>query len=426
MKNEVLQTIQPNNLLKSMRKKRTAVKVGNIIVGGENPIVVQSMTNTPTDDIETTTKQVLDLARSGSELVRLTVNTNKAAQAIPVIKEKLLAEGVDVPLIGDFHFNGHKLLTDNPDCAQALAKYRINPGNVGRGEKHDTQFASMIEIACKYEKAVRIGVNWGSLDQELLAKMLLENEQLSSPTDNKTVMKRAVVRSAVESARFAESIGLPESSIILSCKMSHVQDLIEVYHDLAAQSNHALHLGLTEAGMGVKGVVATTAALSVILQQGIGDTIRVSLTPSPTGDRTEEVIVAQEILQSLDLRAFSPQVTSCPGCGRTNSADYLELADQIQTFIRIRSPEWRSKFPGVEKLSIAVMGCIVNGPGESKHADIGISLPGAGETEAAPVYVDGKKVATLKGSDIKQQFMNMIEDYIQQRFGDSAFKGCAE
>lgn len=412
-------TIQQNNPLKSIRKKRTPVKVGNIIVGGDNPIVVQSMTNTPTDDIETTTKQVLDLARAGSELVRLTVNTDKAAQAIPVIKEKLLSEGVDVPLIGDFHFNGHKLLTDNPECAQALAKYRINPGNVGRGDKHDTQFASMIELACKYEKAVRIGVNWGSLDQELLAKMLLENEQLNNPTGSKTVMKRAVVRSAIESARFAENIGLPESSIILSCKMSHVQDLIEVYSDLASQSNHALHLGLTEAGMGIKGVVGTTAALSVILQQGIGDTIRVSLTPSPTGDRTEEVIVAQEILQSLDLRAFSPQVTSCPGCGRTNSADYLELADQVQTFIRIRSPEWRLKYPGVEKLSIAVMGCIVNGPGESKHADIGISLPGSGETGAAPVYIDGEKVSTLKGNDIKQQFLDMVERYIAERFGDT-------
>ena len=399
------------------RKIRTSVNVGGINIGGENPVVVQSMTNTPTDDIDATTAQVADLARAGSELVRLTVNTDKAAKAIPVINEKLLAQGIEVPLVGDFHFNGHKLLADNQECAQILAKYRINPGNVGRGDKHDTQFASMIEIACKYDKAVRIGVNWGSLDQDLLARMLDENLKLAKPADNKTVMKKAVVRSAIESAKFAESIGLPESSIILSCKMSHVQDLIEVYEDLASQSNHALHLGLTEAGMGIKGTVASTAALSVILQQGIGDTIRVSLTPSPNGDRTEEVLVAQEILQSLDLRAFSPQVTSCPGCGRTDSSAYLQLADQVQTFIRIRSPEWRIKYPGSENLSIAVMGCIVNGPGESKHADIGISLPGAGETEAAPVYIDGKKVKTLKGSNIRQEFLDMIETYIADRFG---------
>ncbi len=399
------------------RKIRTSVKIGDVTIGGDNPIVVQSMTNTPTDNIDATSSQVADLARAGSELVRLTVNTDKAAKAIPVINEKLLAQGIEVPLVGDFHFNGHKLLADNPECAQILAKYRINPGNVGRGDKHDTQFASMIEIACKYDKAVRIGVNWGSLDQDLLARMLDENLKLAKPADNKTVMKKAVVRSAIESAKFAESIGLPESSIILSCKMSHVQDLIEVYEDLASQSNHALHLGLTEAGMGIKGTVASTAALSVILQQGIGDTIRVSLTPSPNGDRTEEVLVAQEILQSLDLRAFSPQVTSCPGCGRTDSSAYLQLADQVQTFIRIRSPEWRIKYPGSENLSIAVMGCIVNGPGESKHADIGISLPGAGETEAAPVYIDGKKVKTLKGSNIRQEFLDMIETYIADRFG---------
>ena len=399
------------------RKTRTQVKVGDILIGGNSPIVVQSMTNTPTDDIEATTQQVLELARAGSELVRLTVNTDKAAKAIPIINENIAKAGLSVPLVGDFHFNGHKLLADNPDCAQILAKYRINPGNVGRGDKHDTQFASMIEIACKYEKAVRIGVNWGSLDQDLLARMLDENSQLSKPADNKTVMKKAVVKSAIESAKFAESIGLPESSIILSCKMSHVQDLIEVYEDLASQSNHALHLGLTEAGMGIKGTVASTAALSVILQQGIGDTIRVSLTPSPSGDRTEEVLVAQEILQSLDLRAFSPQVTSCPGCGRTDSSAYLELADQVQTFIRIRSPEWRSKYPGSENLSIAVMGCIVNGPGESKHADIGISLPGSRETEAAPVYIDGQKVKTLKGRNIKQEFLDMVETYISDRFG---------
>ena len=400
------------------RNIRASVKVGEVIIGGDNPIVVQSMTNTPTDDIEATTKQVADLALAGSELVRLTVNTDKAAKAIPVINEKLLAKGIEVPLIGDFHFNGHKLLADNPECAQVLAKYRINPGNVGRGDKHDTQFASMIEMACKFDKVVRIGVNWGSLDQDLLGKMLEENSKLTKPTDNKTVMKKAVVKSAIESAKFAENIGLPNSSIVLSCKMSHVQDLIEVYKDLASQSNHALHLGLTEAGMGIKGTVASAAALSVILQQGIGDTIRVSLTPSPSGDRTEEVVVAQEILQSLDLRAFSPQVTSCPGCGRTDSSAYLQLADQVQTFIRIRSPEWRQKYPGSENLSIAVMGCIVNGPGESKHADIGISLPGAGETEAAPVYIDGQKVKTLKGSNIKQEFLDMIETYISDRFGN--------
>lgn len=403
---------------KYQRNIRTSVKVGDVIIGGDNPIVVQSMTNTPTDDIEATTKQVADLALAGSELVRLTVNTDKAAKAIPVINEKLLAKGIEVPLIGDFHFNGHKLLADNPECAQVLAKYRINPGNVGRGDKHDTQFASMIEMACKFDKVVRIGVNWGSLDQDLLGKMLEENSKLAKPADNKTVMKKAVVKSAIESAKFAENIGLPNSSIVLSCKMSHVQDLIEVYKDLASQSNHALHLGLTEAGMGIKGTVASAAALSVILQQGIGDTIRVSLTPSPSGDRTEEVVVAQEILQSLDLRAFSPQVTSCPGCGRTDSSAYLQLADQVQTFIRIRSPEWRQKYPGSENLSIAVMGCIVNGPGESKHADIGISLPGAGETEAAPVYIDGQKVKTLKGSNIKQEFLDMIETYISDRFGN--------
>lgn len=400
------------------RNIRASVKVGEVIIGGDNPIVVQSMTNTPTDDIEATTKQVADLALAGSELVRLTVNTDKAAKAIPVINEKLLTQGIEVPLIGDFHFNGHKLLADNPECAQVLAKYRINPGNVGRGDKHDTQFASMIEMACKFDKVVRIGVNWGSLDQDLLGKMLEENSKLAKPADNKTVMKKAVVKSAIESAKFAENIGLPNSSIVLSCKMSHVQDLIEVYKDLASQSNHALHLGLTEAGMGIKGTVASAAALSVILQQGIGDTIRVSLTPSPSGDRTEEVVVAQEILQSLDLRAFSPQVTSCPGCGRTDSSAYLQLADQVQTFIRIRSPEWRQKYPGSENLSIAVMGCIVNGPGESKHADIGISLPGAGETEAAPVYIDGQKVKTLKGSNIKQEFLDMIETYISDRFGN--------
>lgn len=398
-------------------RARRQVQIGHVRVGGNAPIVVQSMTNTDTADIASTVQQVTELYQAGSELVRVTVNTLEAARAVPVIREKLDAQGISVPLIGDFHFNGHKLLTQVPECAQALAKLRINPGNVGRGEKRDEQFATLIEIACKYDKPVRIGVNWGSLDQELAARMMDENAQRPEPLDARQVMFNAMIASALQSARRAEELGLPADHIILSCKMSGVQDLITVYRDLARQCDYALHLGLTEAGMGSKGIVASTAALAVLLQEGIGDTIRVSLTPEPGESRTKEVIVAQEILQTMGLRAFTPMVTACPGCGRTTSTVFQELALKIQTWLRGQMPAWRGLYPGVEDMKVAVMGCVVNGPGESKHANIGISLPGTGEVPVAPVYVDGKKTVTLKGDRIAEEFQVIVEDYVKRRYG---------
>ena len=380
------------------------------------PVVVQSMTNTDTADVAATTRQVRELFDAGSELVRITVNTLEAARAVPVIREALLRQGVDVPLIGDFHFNGHKLLTQAPECAKALAKLRINPGNVGRGEKRDEQFATLIEIACRHDKPVRIGVNWGSLDQELVVRMMDENAQAAAPEDADVVMKRAMVASALQSAKKAEQLGLAADRIVLSCKMSRVQDLITVYRDLAVQCDYPLHLGLTEAGMGSKGIVASTAALAVLLQQGIGDTIRVSLTPEPGGERTREVVVAQEILQSMGMRAFMPQVSACPGCGRTTSTVFQELAQDIQSYLRRQMPEWKKSYPGVESLQVAVMGCVVNGPGESKHADIGISLPGTGEIPVAPVFVDGQKTVTLKGHDIAREFQIIVENYVRNKY----------
>ncbi len=403
-----------NPILSRLRRQ---ARIGHVLVGGGAPIVVQSMTNTDTADIAGTVAQVADLHRAGSELVRITVNTLEAAQAVPEIRSKLDAMGVDVPLIGDFHFNGHKLLTQVPECAQALAKLRINPGNVGRGEKRDEQFATLIEIACKYDKPVRIGVNWGSLDQELAARMMDENARLAEPADAKDVMFRAMIASALQSARRAEELGLGADKIILSCKMSGVQDLITVYRDLASQCDYPLHLGLTEAGMGSKGIVASTAALAVLLQEGIGDTIRVSLTPEPGESRTKEVQVAQEILQTMGLRAFTPLVTACPGCGRTTSTVFQELALKIQTWLRGQMPAWRGVYPGVEDMKVAVMGCVVNGPGESKHANIGISLPGTGEVPVAPVYVDGKKTVTLKGDRIAEDFQAIVEDYVRSHYG---------
>ncbi len=388
-----------------------------VTVGGGAPVRIQSMTNTDTVDVIGTAIQVKELARAGSEIVRITVNTPEAAQAVPHIREQLDRMGIDVPLVGDFHFNGHRLLTDYPDCAQTLSKYRINPGNVGRGEKRDRQFALMVEAAIRWSKPIRIGVNWGSLDQELLASMMDENSRRPIPWDAKPVMYQALIRSALESARVAESIGMPANQIILSCKVSGVRDLIAVYRALARQSAYPLHLGLTEAGMGTKGTVASAAALSILLQEGIGDTIRVSLTPAPGEARTQEVTVAAEIIQALGLRAFVPSVTACPGCGRTTSTTFQELTQQIDNFLREKMPVWREQFPGVENLKVAVMGCIVNGPGESKHADIGISLPGTGETPAAPVYIDGEKRMTLRGDAIAAEFQAVVENYIQQRFG---------
>jgi (E)-4-hydroxy-3-methylbut-2-enyl-diphosphate synthase len=393
------------------------VRIGHVLVGGGSPIVVQSMTNTDTADVESTVKQVAELYQAGSELVRVTVNTLEAARAVPVIREKLDAQGINVPLIGDFHFNGHKLLTQVPECAQALGKLRINPGNVGRGEKRDEQFGTLIEIACKYDKPVRIGVNWGSLDQELAARMMDENANSPQPLDARDVMFKAMIASALQSAKRAEELGLSGDHIILSCKMSGVQDLIAVYRDLASQCDYALHLGLTEAGMGSKGIVASTAALAVLLQEGIGNTIRVSLTPEPGESRTKEVIVAQEILQTMGLRAFTPMVTACPGCGRTTSTVFQELALKIQTWLRVQMPAWRGVYPGVEGMKVAVMGCVVNGPGESKHANIGISLPGTGEVPVAPVYVDGQKTVTLKGDRIAEEFQTIVEDYVQRTYG---------
>ena len=399
------------------RHKTVGVKVGQVQVGGGAPIVVQSMTNTDTADVEATTQQVAELARAGSELVRITVDREESAAAVSRIADKLAQMKVDVPLVGDFHYNGHLLLKQYPDCAKALAKYRINPGNVGFKDKKDRNFATMIEVAMQHDRAVRIGVNWGSLDQAMLAALMDENAKLSTPQPAREVMHEAIVRSGLSSAAYAEELGMARNKIIISAKCSEVQDLIAVYRMMAARCDYALHLGLTEAGMGSKGIVASTAALSVLLQQGIGDTIRISLTPEPGGDRTREVLVAQEILQTMGLRAFAPMVIACPGCGRTTSTVFQELAQDIQSYVRGRLPQWRVQYPGFENLSLAVMGCIVNGPGESKHANIGISLPGTGELPAAPIYVDGKKVKTLRGENIAAQFQEIVENYVAQRWG---------
>jgi (E)-4-hydroxy-3-methylbut-2-enyl-diphosphate synthase len=399
------------------RHKTVSVKVGQILVGGGAPIVVQSMTNTDTADAEGTARQVAELARAGSELVRITVDREQSAAAVPAIAARLAQMNVVVPLVGDFHYNGHLLLTQYPECAEALAKYRINPGNVGFKDKKDRNFATMIEVAMKHDKIIRIGVNWGSLDQAMLQALMDENAKSSAPKPAREVMHEAIVRSGLSSAAYAEELGMGRNKIIISAKCSEVQDLVAVYRMIAQRSNYALHLGLTEAGMGSKGIVASTAALSVLLQQGIGDTIRISLTPEPGGDRTKEVIVAQEILQTMGLRAFAPMVTACPGCGRTTSTVFQELAQDIQSYVRGRMPEWKAQYPGFENLSLAVMGCIVNGPGESKHADIGISLPGTGETPSAPIYIDGKKVKTLRGENISAQFQEIVESYVAQRWG---------
>ncbi|MCC2595332.1 flavodoxin-dependent (E)-4-hydroxy-3-methylbut-2-enyl-diphosphate synthase [Pusillimonas sp. MFBS29] len=386
-------------------------------VGGNAPVVVQSMTNTDTADAIATAIQVKELAQAGSELVRITVNTPEAAREVPAIREQLDRMNVSVPLVGDFHYNGHKLLADYPECAQALSKYRINPGNMGGGKKRGDNFAQMIEVACRYEKPVRIGVNWGSLDHELMARMMDDNSRRAQPWDAQAVMRDALVVSAISNAQRAEELGLARDAIVLSCKVSHVQDLITVYQDLSARCDYPVHLGLTEAGMGSKGIVASTAALAVLLQQGIGDTIRISLTPEPGGDRRREVIVAQEILQSMGLRAFTPMVVACPGCGRTSSTVFQELADSIQAYLRDQMPVWKNRYPGVESMNVAVMGCVVNGPGESRHADIGISLPGTGEIPSAPVYVDGERTVTLKGDTIAQEFQAIVEQYVERRYG---------
>ncbi|MBU6405021.1 MAG: flavodoxin-dependent (E)-4-hydroxy-3-methylbut-2-enyl-diphosphate synthase [Proteobacteria bacterium] len=393
-----------------------AVRIGRVRIGGSAPVVVQSMTNTDTADVAGTAQQVAELARAGSELVRITVNTPEAAAAVPRIRERLDMMGVEVPLIGDFHYNGHLLLAAEPACAVALAKYRINPGNVGFGRKRDTQFSSIIETALRHDKPVRIGVNWGSLDQSLLARLMDENHARESPWDAAAVGREALIRSALDSAARAEELGMARDHIILSCKVSGVQELIAVYRDLAARSDYALHLGLTEAGMGSKGIVASTAALAVLLQEGIGDTIRISLTPAPGESRTREVIVAQELLQTMGLRAFTPLVTACPGCGRTTSSFFQELAQRVQEHVRARMPEWRLQYDGVENLTLAVMGCVVNGPGESRHANLGISLPGTGETPAAPVFVDGEKTVTLRGAGIADEFIGILDDYVATRY----------
>ena len=398
------------------RRKSVAVKIGKVTVGGTAPVVVQSMTNTDTADEIATTIQVAELFKAGSEMVRITVNTAEAAAAVPKIRDRLAKMNLDVPLIGDFHFNGHKLLTQHPACAEALAKYRINPGNVGRGKKRDEQFATLIDIACKNNKPVRIGVNWGSMDQELLARLMDENARLNEPLDPKQIMFETVIRSALESAAAAEHIGLPRNHIILSCKMSNVQDLVSVYRELAQRCDYALHLGLTEAGMGSKGIVASTAALAILLHDGIGDTIRISLTPKPGAPRTKEVIVGQEILQTMGLRAFVPLVTACPGCGRTSSTYFQELTERIQAYLRSQMPVWKAQYPGVENMTVAVMGCVVNGPGESKHANIGISLPGSGESPVAPVYEDGVKTVTLKGEHIAEEFQSLLVNYITRTY----------
>lgn len=398
------------------KRRSTPVQVGQVTVGGDAPIVVQSMTNTDTADVIRTAGQIAELAHSGSEIVRITVNNLASAQAVPKIKEQLARMNVHVPLVGDFHFNGHKLLTQVPECAQLLDKYRINPGNVGRGEKRDSQFAAMIETAIEYQKPVRIGVNWGSLDPQVLALHMDNNQKLSEPASYDQVIREALISSALDSAAYAEQLGLAHNKIIISCKLSRSPKLISVYKELAQRCDFPLHLGLTEAGMGIKGIVSSSAALAILLQQGIGDTIRVSLTPQPGGARTEEVLVAQEILQSLELRAFAPAVTSCPGCGRTTSDYFQHLADDIQSYLRDSMPKWKNTYPGVENLSVAVMGCVVNGPGESKHADIGISLPGSGEAPVAPVYIDGEKSCTLRGENIAEDFKSLVNQYIQQHY----------
>ncbi len=412
----------PSGPLARRISRRVLVQHGErkIWVGGDAPVVVQSMTNTDTADAVATAIQIKDLARAGSELVRLTVDRPEAAAAVPYIRDQLDKMGIDVPLVGDFHYNGHTLLTEYPECAAALSKYRINPGNVGKGAKRDTQFAQMIEVAAKYDKPVRIGVNWGSLDQALLARIMDENAARENPWTAQAVMYEALITSAIENAVRAEELGLARDKIILSCKVSGVQDLVAVYRELSKRCDYPLHLGLTEAGMGSKGIVASTAALSVLLQEGIGDTIRISLTPEPGGDRTKEVVVGQEILQTMGLRKFTPMVIACPGCGRTTSTVFQELADNIQSYLREQMPEWKKTFPGVEAMNVAVMGCIVNGPGESKHANIGISLPGTGESPAAPVFVDGQKVATLRGDHIVQEFQAIVLDYVQKNYSKAA------
>ena len=407
------------------RRKSRQVFIGKVPVGGDAPIMVQSMTNTDTEDVTGTVAQVAALARAGSEVVRVTVNTLGAARAVPLIRAQLDAMGVYVPLVGDFHFNGHKLLTEVPDCAKALAKLRINPGNVGHGSKRDDQFGAMITTAIKFDKPVRIGVNWGSLDPELIARMMDENGRLNEPKEADAVMREALIVSALESAAKAEALGLGGDKIILSCKVSAVQDLIAVYRDLARRCDYPLHLGLTEAGMGSKGIVASTAALSVLLQEGIGDTIRISLTPEPGGDRTKEVIVAQEILQTMGLRSFTPMVAACPGCGRTTSTFFQELAEKIQTYLRNQMPVWKLQYPGVEEMHVAVMGCVVNGPGESKLANIGISLPGSGERPVAPVYIDGEKAVTLKGDHIAEEFHALVDDYVAKNYAVGAVRKVA-
>ena len=419
MNEPCLQDPIPSGPLARRASRKVLVANGQrqVWMGGDAPVVVQSMTNTDTADVIGTAIQVKELARAGSEIVRITVNTPEAAAAVPAIREQLDRMEVDVPLVGDFHYNGHLLLRDYPECAQALSKYRINPGNVGQGAKRDTQFAQMIEIAARYDKPVRIGVNWGSLDQSLLARIMDENAARANPWSAQAVMYEALITSAIENAVRAEEVGLAQDKIILSCKVSGVQDLIAVYRELARRCDYPLHLGLTEAGMGSKGIVASTAALSVLLQEGIGDTIRISLTPEPGGDRTKEVVVGQEILQTMGLRKFTPMVIACPGCGRTTSTVFQELADNIQTFLREQMPEWKKTYPGVEAMNVAVMGCIVNGPGESKHANIGISLPGTGESPAAPVFVDGQKFATLRGERIVDEFKTIVLDYVKKNYG---------
>ncbi|HRO35075.1 flavodoxin-dependent (E)-4-hydroxy-3-methylbut-2-enyl-diphosphate synthase [Thauera sp.] len=408
--------LQPIDASPLVRHRTHQVRVGKVRIGGEAPVVVQSMTNTDTADVLATAMQVAELARAGSEIVRITVNNEAAAAAVPKIRDRLFALNLDVPLVGDFHYNGHKLLTDFPACAEALAKLRINPGNVGAGRKRDPQFAAIVELACRYDKPVRIGVNWGSLDQSVLARIMDANAKRAEPRDAGAVMREALVVSALESAAKAEEYGLCRDRIILSAKVSSVQDLIAVYRDLARRSDYALHLGLTEAGMGSKGIVGSTAALAVLLQEGIGDTIRISLTPEPGGSRTQEVVVAQEILQTMGLRAFTPMVTACPGCGRTTSTFFQELASGIQDYVRAQMPVWREQYDGVENMTLAVMGCVVNGPGESKHANIGISLPGTGETPAAPVFVDGEKVVTLRGDNIAAEFKALVDNYVATRY----------
>ncbi|AUN94085.1 flavodoxin-dependent (E)-4-hydroxy-3-methylbut-2-enyl-diphosphate synthase [Pseudazoarcus pumilus] len=410
----------PNISAAAVRRPTRQVRIGRVTIGSDAPIVVQSMTNTDTADVLGTAMQVAELARAGSEIVRITVNNEEAAKAVPHIRDRLLALNMEVPLVGDFHYNGHTLLTKYPACAEALAKLRINPGNVGAGTKRDPQFAAIVEIACKYDKPVRIGVNWGSLDQSVLARIMDANARLAEPRDAGAVMREALIVSALESAAKAEEYGLAGDRIILSAKVSSVQDLVAVYRDLARRCDYPLHLGLTEAGMGSKGIVASTAALAVLLQEGIGDTIRVSLTPEPGGKRTEEVVVAQEILQTMGLRAFTPMVTACPGCGRTTSTFFQELASSIQTYVREQMPVWREERDGVENLTLAVMGCVVNGPGESKHADIGISLPGTGESPAAPVYVDGERTVTLRGDNIAAEFRAIVDDYVERKYPKKA------